>query len=55
VLAWPAYLYAATQVHRHLSYGGALSMALGVFVLISALVIWLPLKLGLNSLERHEV
>jgi ABC-2 type transport system permease protein len=57
VLAWPAYLYAAGRGHHHhqISYGGALTAALGAFIVLSALVIWLPLKLGLRELERHEV
>ena len=55
VLAWPAYLYAAGQWRQKISYGGALAAALGIFLLISAVTIWLPLRLGLKSLERHEV
>lgn len=61
VLAWPAYLYASGQWRHHhhgyhaMSYGGALTVALGVFVILSALVIYIPFKLGLREIERHEV
>jgi len=60
VLAWPAYLYASGQWRHHhqhyhyMSYGGALAVALGLFVILSALVIYIPFKMGLKSLERHE-
>jgi ABC-2 type transport system permease protein len=54
VLAWPAYLYSANMWRHNISYGGALTVALGLFVLISAVVIWVPLRFGLKELERHE-
>jgi ABC-2 type transport system permease protein len=55
VLAWPAYLYAADMWRHNISYGGALTVALGIFMLISAVVIYVSLKLGLKELVRHEV
>ncbi|MBI4725674.1 hypothetical protein HY768_00350 [candidate division TA06 bacterium] len=55
VLAWPAYLYAANLWKSNLSYSGALLTALGIFGLLSAVAIYLPLRVGLKALERQEV
>jgi ABC-2 type transport system permease protein len=55
VLAWPAYLYASSTVRPGISYGAALAAAFGVFLLLTAVAVLVPLKYGLRAMQRLEV
>ncbi len=55
VLAWPAYLYANSTVRPGISYGAALAAAFGVFLLLTAVAVLVPLKYGLRAMQNLEV
>jgi ABC-2 type transport system permease protein len=55
VLAWPAYLYASSVARPGISYGAALAAAFGVFMLLTAVAVFVPLKYGLRAMQRLEI
>lgn len=55
VLAWPAYLYAMNQWRSRVNYGLALVISFGIFLLLSGIAMYLPLKFGLKKIKEMQV
>ncbi|MDQ7798327.1 MAG: hypothetical protein RDU76_05210 [Candidatus Edwardsbacteria bacterium] len=55
VLAWPAYLYAMNQWRSRVNYGQALVISFGIFLLLSGIAMYLPLKFGLKRIKEMQV
>jgi len=55
VLAWPAYLYAMNQWRSRVNYGQALVISFGIFLLLSGIAMYLPLKFGLKKIKEMQV
>jgi ABC-2 type transport system permease protein len=55
VLAWPAYLYAMNQWRHRMNYGQALVISFGIFLLLSGIAMYLPLKFGLKRIKEMQM
>lgn len=55
ILAWPAYLYAMSQWRSRTDYSQALLISFGLFLLLSGLAMYLPLRAGLRKIEALQV
>jgi ABC-2 type transport system permease protein len=55
VLAWPAYLFALNQWRSRVNYGQALVISFGIFLLLSGIAMYLPLKFGLKRIKEMQV
>jgi len=55
VLAWPAYLYALSQWRHRINYGQAMVISFGIFLLLSGIAMYLPLRFGLKKIKEMQV
>jgi ABC-2 type transport system permease protein len=55
VLAWPAYLYAMNQWKQGINYNRALIISCIMFLLLSAITFYLPLRFGLKKIKEMQV
>ena len=55
VLAWPAYLFALNQWRSRVNYGQALVISFGIFLLLSGIAMYLPLRFGLKKIKEMQV
>lgn len=55
VLAWPAYLYALSQWRHRINYGQALVISFGIFLVLSGIAMYFPLRFGLKKIKEMQV